>query len=194
MSDKPRKSDNQKVAWGLTLEELWQLFPIQLEEHNPAWLESYEQESQRLQVLLAHRIVRIDHIGSTAVKGLLAKPIVDILLQLSPNTNLEEVKVVLKSNGWILMAENSEFGELDFSKGYTSAGFAREVFHLHIRPVGDWDELVFRDYLRNHSEVAAEYAVLKKNLREQFEHNRDAYTAAKSDFIKTHTAAARKLK
>jgi GrpB-like predicted nucleotidyltransferase (UPF0157 family) len=80
---------------------------------------------------------------------------------------------------------------LDLNKGYTPAGFAEKVFHLHIKPSGDWDELYFRDYLRVHPEIAREYEVLKLSLKAQFEHNRDAYTQAKSDFITRYTQKGR---
>ncbi|MEG1980665.1 MAG: GrpB family protein, partial [Victivallaceae bacterium] len=82
-------------------------------------------------------------------------------------------------------------GEMLFYKGYTPDGFAAEVFHLHLRNPGDWDELYFRDYLRLHPEIADEYAVLKAELAVKYKFDRDAYTLAKGDFIRRQTAAAR---
>ncbi len=69
-------------------------------------------------------------------------------------------------------------------KGYTPQGFAEKVFHLHIRHPCDWDEIVFRDFLRQNPAKAQEYARLKTSLQKRFEHDRDAYTEAKSDFIR----------
>ena len=94
-------------------------------------------------------------------------------------------------NGWILMQSQELEKTFDFNKGYTPLGFAEKVYHLHIKPLGNWDELYFRDYLQKHSDIANQYAELKHNLKDQFEHNRDAYTNAKSDFILTHTQKAK---
>ncbi|MDR1800618.1 MAG: GrpB family protein [Lachnospiraceae bacterium] len=175
----------------MTLEELWQLFPIQLSEHNDDWANWYEEEKVRLLSLLENYIARIDHIGSTYVKDLLAKPIIDILLQVNTNADISAVKEILLSDGWLLMAENSNYGELDLNKGYTPEGFAKKVYHLHVRREGDWDELYFRDYLAIHPEAVAEYAKLKQSLLTKYEHNRDAYTEAKTDFVKSCTEKAR---
>lgn len=76
-------------------------------------------------------------------------------------------------------------------KGYTPNGFADKVFHLHVRYPGDWYELYFRDWLREHPEAAGEYANLKLRLQETFKHNRDGYTEAKGEFIKKVTEQAR---
>ena len=77
------------------------------------------------------------------------------------------------------------------NKGYTEQGFAEKVFHLHIRVVGDNDELYFRDYLRENHNVAKEYEHLKLNLWKKFEHDRDGYTDAKREFVKRYTKVAK---
>ena len=78
-----------------------------------------------------------------------------------------------------------------FNKGYTKYGFAEKVYHLHVRLRGDWKELYFRDYLIEFPEVAKEYSKLKLKIFKEFEHNRDGYTNAKTDFITHHTDNAR---
>ena len=93
-------------------------------------------------------------------------------------------------SGWIEMVRNGNERTLGF-KGYTCAGFAEKVYHLHIKPSGDWDELYFRDYLREHSGAAREYETLKLLLQKQHEHNRDAYTNAKSAFVMECSQRAR---
>jgi len=183
--------ETEKSLEEMTLEELWQLFPIQLEEHNPEWALWYEEELCRLVSLLGSHIARIDHIGSTPVVGLTAKPIVDILLQTSSDTGVDKVKATLISDGWLVMAEQLELGELDLNKGYTVQGFAEKVYHLHVRREGDWDEIRFRDFLMGHPDAASQYAELKKRLFLMYEHNRDAYTAAKGDFVRSCVAKAR---
>lgn len=76
-------------------------------------------------------------------------------------------------------------------KGYLSDGFAEKAYNIHVRNLRDsnnqskfWDEINFRDYLIAHPETALEYADLKQNLFEYYEHNRDGYTAAKGEFIR----------
>ena len=176
----------------MSLEELWQLFPIILREHNQDYAEWYSEEKEILcRILACHAVRRINHIGSTAVEGLIAKPTVDILLELPPDYDMAAIAGLLQNHGWMVMGQNDGEKTLDLNKGYTPQGFAERVFHLHIKPEGDWGELYFRDYLRQHSEAARQYEVLKISLKKQFEHNRDAYTDAKSDFILEHTKAAR---
>lgn len=176
----------------MSLEELWQLYPIILKEHNPNYPLWYDQEKQQiLDILHDCKICRINHIGSTSVQGLLAKPTVDILLELTNDYDVNEIAKVLQRNEWILMQRNDENRTLDLGKGYMPYGFAEKVYHLHVKPFGDWSELYFRDYLRQHSDIARQYEALKRSLKEQFEHDRDAYTDAKSGFILEQTQKAR---
>ncbi|MFD3156775.1 GrpB family protein [Haloimpatiens sp. FM7330] len=177
----------------MTLEELWELFPIILKEHNPDYKNWYEIEKQKLLSCLDKRdIIRINHIGSTAVKGLIAKPTVDILLEIDNKSDIEQLKNILLHNGWILMwSQNDPCMRMTFNKGYTKEGFSEKVYHLHVRYNDNWNELYFRDYLIEHEEVAKEYGKLKLELIKKYEHNRDGYTDAKSDFILKYTEKAK---
>ncbi|WP_026885681.1 GrpB family protein [Clostridium beijerinckii] len=183
----------EKELSEMTLEELWELFPIILKEHNTDYKDWYEIEKQRLLNCIDKKnILRINHIGSTAVKGLIAKPTVDILLEINTETDIEQLKNILLHNGWLLMSsENKPFMKMSFNKGYTKQGFAEKVYHLHVRYYGNWNELYFRDYLIEHKEVAKEYEKLKLGLKERYEHDRDGYTDAKSDFILKYTQKAK---
>jgi len=137
-------------------------------------------------------IKRISHIGSSAIEGLIAKPTVDILLEINCNCDIEQIKYKLINSGWTLMSYESKPDlKMFFNKGYTPNGFAEKVFHLHVRFYGDWNELYFRDYLLIHKEVAEEYGKLKQELKEQYKHNRDGYTIAKTEFIMKYTEIAR---
>ena len=89
------------------------------------------------------------------------------------------------------MIRDDEKQTLDLNKGYTPAGFAEKVYHLHVRALGDWDELYFRDYLRKYPKAARQYEELKRSLKEKYEHNRDAYTEAKTAFVQQYSQAAR---
>jgi GrpB-like predicted nucleotidyltransferase (UPF0157 family) len=176
----------------MTLEELWELFPIILRKHNPEYKKWYLKEKENIEkVVGVDKIERINHIGSTAVEGLIAKPIVDILLEVDYNTDISNLKFRLESFGWRLMSSEEDL-KLSFNKGYTPDGFAEKVFHLHLRFLGDWDELYFRDYLKIHKDTAKKYGELKQKLKRKYEHNRDGYTDAKTAFIKKWTKQARK--
>lgn len=178
-----------KALSDMTLEELWQLFPIVLRPYDPAWPSWYAEEEAVLRSALGPVAARIRHIGSTAVPGLVAKPTVDILLELADGTDHAVAKRTIEGAGWTCMAERE--GRIDFCKGYTPAGYAEKVFHLHVRSLGDWDEPVFRDYLCAHPDAAAEYVLLKTALAARFEHDRDAYTDAKGDFVRQIVQKAR---
>ena len=176
----------------MSLEELWQLFPIFLREYQDEWKDWYAEERLRLlSFLSANQLVRISHIGSTSVETIWAKPIVDILLEIPKETDMAVRRDLLLQNGYLLMSESQ--GRMSFNKGYTPSGFAERVFHLHLRYEGDHDELYFRDYLQEHPAVAKDYERLKLSLWKQYEHNRDAYTEAKTEFIKNYTEKAKKL-
>lgn len=165
----------------MSLSELWELFPIKLEPHNDKWAQMYSGTEEELKKLLGGRAVKISHIGSTAIEGIWAKPIVDILLELKTGEDMEEATKLLTQNGWLLMS--SEDGRRSFNRGYTKYGFAKEVYHLHLRYEGDRDEVYFREYLAANEAVAKEYEKLKLSLWKKYEHDRDGYTQAKGEFI-----------
>ena len=173
-----------KALSDMTLEELWDRFPIDLTPHQDVWADWYDQERRALEVLVgAYRIARISHIGSTAIPGILAKPIVDILMEACPKDFESVARDIDASGQWICMSRTS--GRISYNKGYTTDGYAARVFHLHLRRNGDCKEIVFRDYLMRHPDIAREYERLKARLLAQYRPNRDAYTAAKSPFIET---------
>lgn len=174
----------------LSLEELWQLFPIQLGAPQPKWQTWYAEEERRLKQLLPANAV-ISHVGSTAIANIWAKPIVDILVE-APHASYAAIKEILEQNDYICMAQREN--RSDFNKGYLPQGFAERVFHLHLRVLGDNDEIYFRDYLNNHPEIAHQYEELKLALWKPYEHDRDGYTAAKTEFVKKYTQLARRDK
>ena len=176
----------------MSLAELWELFPIILREHNPEYGQWYEEERTRLTTILKDSdIFRISHIGSTYVRGLISKPTIDILLEFNEFYDENSMTQILLGDGWLVMGRNPSERTVDLNKGYTKKGFAEKVYHLHIKPAGDHSELYFRDYLTEHPDVAEEYGVLKIRLKEEFEHDRDAYTSAKTDFVEKYSSLAR---
>lgn len=181
-----------KTLSEMSLEELWQLFPILLKEHDVHWAQWYAEEERLLRGFLpVGHIVRLSHIGSTAVSDLWAKPIVDILAEVTPDSDFLVLKQVFIQAGYGCMSEDGR--RMSFHKGYTENGFAEKVFHLHLRQSGDHDELYFRDYLNSYPAVAKEYEKLKLDLWKQYEYNRDGYTEQKTAFVKKYTQEAKRI-
>lgn len=176
----------------MSLEELWELFPIRLVAHSDKWKLYYDE----IEILLKSRlfecpIERISHIGSTAIAGIWAKDIVDVLIEVSRDSDIENTTEAIEMNGFVRMA--TEANRRTFNCGYMKGGFAEKVYHVHLRYIGDNDELYFRDYLNEHPQIAKEYETMKLQLWKQFEHNRDAYTNAKAEFVRKWTSEAKKV-
>ncbi len=182
-----------KSLEGMTNEELWKLFPIIIAESNPVWKDNYLTEKTAIVAKIGiNNISRISHIGSTSAPNLPAKPTIDILLEIKDDTNLAQLITTIRETGYLYSPQpNNPPPHMMFMKGYTPEGFKGQAYHLHIRYSGDWDELYFRDYLISYPDVAKEYGKLKLKLNENYEFDRDGYTAAKTDFIKMITKLAR---
>ncbi|MBA3660935.1 MAG: GNAT family N-acetyltransferase [Gammaproteobacteria bacterium] len=161
---------------------------IDLEPSNAEWAERANAEINKLRcVLPLKKIIDIQHIGSTAIPGLSAKPIIDI--QIAVNS-LEEMKVIavpaLQKLGYEYWSENPDPERMFFVKGMPPFGVKR-THHVHIvEPTSKhWEEkILFRNYLMTHPEVAEEYQQLKIKLVKQFTYDREEYTNTKSEFIK----------
>lgn len=171
----------------MSLQELWVLFPIVLVPPDPKWKSYYEEEAARLKSLFSSiSIYRISHIGSTAIGSIFAKPIIDILLEVNDSHDLLIAESIIAGAGYLEMQKSQM--AIDFNRGYTPKGFAKKVFHLHLRLKGDNRELYFRDYLIDHPRIAKDYETLKLTLGKRYEHDRDAYTAAKTEFVEKYSA------
>ena len=179
---------NGKKLSEMTLEELWRLFPIFLTEHQSCW-GIWFQDEQRLLRETISLPVQIYHVGSTAVQGIWAKPIVDILIETENVEQVREVSLCLQKAGYILMQETPL--RCSLNKGYTEQGFADRVFHFHVRSKGDIDEVYFKEYLNTHAEIAKAYEELKLSLWKQYEYDRDGYTNAKTEFVQKYTQIAK---
>ena len=150
----------KKKVSELSVDEFKKTFPIILKEHNANYKCWYESERQNiLNVVKSEDIVRINHIGSTAVEGLIAKPTIDILLEIDGCCNVSKLVDDLKGleYGAEIFSRTDNPMRLLLGKGYSLEGYAEKVYHLHIRYVGNWDELYFRDFLIANSDVAAKY-------------------------------------
>jgi GrpB-like predicted nucleotidyltransferase (UPF0157 family) len=164
--------------------------------YDPRWAEAFEQERLHLLAVLPAGITgRVEHFGSTAVPGLAAKPIVDILVEVaSLHETRERVVPVLEAQGYNYFWRPS-FGECTppFYAWFIKRGpHGERTHHIHmVEPHFEhWDRLLFRDYLREHPETAREYGRLKMELSRAHPHDRIAYTRAKGSFIERVTAMA----
>lgn len=185
---------NGKSLDDMTDEERWRLFPIILSNHQTSWEKCFLDERTVLEPIIGSaNIVRINHIGSTAVPGLIAKPTVDILLEITEETDIPGLVSRMQEVGYRCVPQDDKPAPgLMFTKGYTEAGFKGQVYHIHVRYKGDWDEPHFREYLLTHPEAAVEYGQLKQDLAVKYKYHRDAYTAGKTAFIKRITNLAKK--
>jgi GrpB-like predicted nucleotidyltransferase (UPF0157 family) len=174
----------EKELHDLSPLELGKLFPIILQNHDPKWADCFSDEKTGIMRVFKTDIVSIEHIGSTAIPGIKAKPTIDILVEISEGVPTEEVVARFKSIGYeyIPKPENPP-PHMMLVKGYTRQGFKGQAYHVHVRYKGDWDELYFGDYLKRNRQVAREYEELKIKLAEQYKNDRDGYTEAKTEFI-----------
>lgn len=169
----------------MTIKELGHLFPIIIVDYSERWSFLYQSESNLIiNSFSQSEVIRIDHIGSTAIPGLKAKPTIDILLQISEHVDIQKLIDVFETLDYqINEHQDNPPPHITFVKGYTKEGFKGQAYHVHVRYNGDWDEIRFRDYLINHKEIAQEYEVLKQELADKYRNNREAYTDSKTDFI-----------
>lgn len=174
----------------MTLEELWQLFPIVLTPHQPQWKDWAHEEIIKLSGLLEDYNPIITHIGSKAIHHIQAKPIIDILVEINPGADKQQIKEKMEAAGYICMSVCDI--RMSFNKGYTPAGYADKVFHIHFHRIGDNDEILFRDYLIAHPEVAKGYEKLKLSLLPKYRNDRNGYTEAKTAFVRSVVDIAKK--
>lgn len=171
----------------MSLDELWELFPITLVDPEPEkWKASFIKEREELERILGARAARISHVGSTAVGTIRSKPIVDIIVE---TDDVAECASLLAAQGYLKMSDDGE--RVSLNKGYTPYGYADEVFHIHVRKTGDADERYFCAYLKENPGTAKEYEALKIRLLAEYGKDRDGYTKAKGEFVNRVTALAR---
>ena len=164
--------------------------------YDPQWPELFEQEKDHLFSCLPRDLItRIEHFGSTAVPGLAAKPIVDMLIEVtSLQRTKDEVPSILEPQGYDYFWRPS-FGD-DTPPWYAwfikRDASGNRTHHLHMveQDFEHWDRLLFRDYLIEHPETALEYSELKIRLSSEYTDDRIAYTKAKTEFVVNITEKA----
>lgn len=155
---------------------------VRVVPYQPGWPDLYTAEIARVEPVLATAGVtlRLEHMGSTAVPGLAAKPIIDILAGLRSEGESAAAIAALQAAGYAYRGEQGIPGRNFFRRGEPRS------YHVHMAMAGGafWrDHLVFRDWLRTHPEVAAEYASLKHALAVRYPTDREAYIEAKTAFV-----------
>lgn len=165
-------------------------------EYDPRWPRLYEEESARVREAAAEPILGVEHIGSTAVPGLAAKPIVDIMAGVAGAEAAELCLQPLAAVGYTDVTPQPP-EEKDWFYCLGNHPTEGRGYHVHLMRYRSacWDRhLLFRDYLREHADVAREYERLKRELAIRFADDRPAYTEAKDDFIAEVLARAREAK
>ena len=157
--------------------------------YDPSWPRRFEEERALLAEVLAPWLVGpIEHVGSTAVPGLAAKPVIDIMAGVASLGASRPAIEAVARHGWCYFPYRAES-----MHWFCKPSPAARTHHLHLIPFGSalWAErLAFRDHLRAHPDVALEYARLKQELAERYRFDREAYTEAKGPFVERVVAAA----
>jgi GrpB-like predicted nucleotidyltransferase (UPF0157 family) len=161
---------------------------VKVVPYDPAWVQAFEKEAAILQDLLGPVLNAVHHIGSTSVPGLMAKPIIDIMLDVTDLGMLDAKNKEFEALGYEVMGEMGIPGRRYFRKGGD-----HRTHQIHAFQAGDSNlerHLAFRDYLIAHEEVARAYGALKYEIAQRAENDIETYWQAKDPFIKQHEALA----
>jgi GrpB-like predicted nucleotidyltransferase (UPF0157 family) len=158
---------------------------VKIVGHRTEWALFYDSEAEKLKNCLGGLAVDIQHVGSTAVPGLISKPIIDIAVAVTSRADITAIVKHLLAIGYI------DRGDQGASGGYLMVKESEQnvrIFHIHIVEKADtqWrNYIIFRDCLRRDAETREEYARLKKTLAAKYPKDRESYTNGKEQFIRT---------
>jgi len=153
---------------------------IDIKDYDPEWPKAFALEKSRIMEKLGELVQEIEHIGSTAVPGISAKPVIDILIAVKDMGRAMECAVKLADLGY----EHVQ-GEDDLERLFLFRGMPR-THHVHIVEHASethWKHVVFRDYLREHADTRNEYDRLKRDLAARYRTDRKSYVDSKTDFV-----------
>lgn len=162
---------------------------VEVVSYRPQWKLLFEDERKLLKKAVGEYAIEIEHIGSTSVFGLDAKPIIDIVVAVEKIEDAEKCVPPLENIGYEYRGEQGIAGRYYFSKGTPTLS----THHLNVVEInGDFwkSHILFRDYLRQHDDAAAEYGNLKRKLAAKYKNNRKEYTESKAEFIEKVLTAA----
>jgi len=155
--------------------------PVIIVDYDANWPAQYAEEKRLIETAIGPYLVAIEHMGSTSVPGLAAKPIIDIMAGVRSLADAEQCKAPLAAIGYIYQRDDTIPDRVYFNKGPQA-----QHRHLHMAELGGafWRRhLALRDYLRAHAEMAGAYATLKRRLAARFGNDREGYTEAKTVFV-----------
>ena len=150
--------------------------------YNPNWKDMCKEESEKIKNILNDIIVDIHHIGSTAIPGIKAKPVIDILVEVKDIGAVDQYNNKMEELGYEVMGEYGIPKRRFFRKGGNN-----RTHHIHIFQVGNEEierHINFKEYLIAHPDKAREYSKLKEKLTNKYTYDVENYTNGKSDFIK----------
>jgi GrpB-like predicted nucleotidyltransferase (UPF0157 family) len=157
---------------------------IIIKEYDPKWPNLYESERNEIMEAIGHYVADIQHIGSTAIPGLAAKPVIDIMVGLRRLLDAQDCILPIEAMEYEYVPEfEIEFPERRY---FRKSKNGKRTHQIHMVEIGTdfWKRhLLFRDHLRKHPEAADAYSALKRELSMKFENDREGYTNAKSPFI-----------
>lgn len=156
---------------------------VELHPYNKGWKTEYEKEEKILWEILKDYAIDIQHVGSTAIPGLSAKPILDIAVAVKDRETLEYLLPVMAEYGYDMLNNLDICGEILARKGTPEC--RTHYIHMEVIDSEYWNNHIwFRDYLLKHPEYIEKYEALKQNIVVNFKDERKKYTAEKNDFIK----------
>ncbi|GAA0918388.1 hypothetical protein GCM10009558_029210 [Virgisporangium aurantiacum] len=153
---------------------------IRIADYDPVWPARFVEIGAALRTALGDVALRVDHIGSTSVPGLAAKPIIDVQVSVERLEPVAPFRDPLVGLGLVYRAENPER-----TKRYFREAPGQPRTHIHVRRAGSFSEqfaLLFRDFLRVDLRAAGDYVALKRTLAQRYPHDGQAYTDAKAPF------------
>jgi GrpB-like predicted nucleotidyltransferase (UPF0157 family) len=163
---------------------------IEVVPYDSRWPAAFAAEARRIEAALGDIPIRLHHIGSTAVPGLCAKPVIDMLLEVADLNHLDARKLVLEALGYEAKGEFGIPGRRYFRRDAANGIRTHQVHAFVAATEAVNRHLAFRDYLRAHPAVAQAYGALKARLAEKFVLDPDGYMDGKDAFIKGHEAKA----
>ena len=164
---------------------------VKIEAYNENWKLMFKEEKENLIKVFGDIALQIEHIGSTSIPGLSAKPIIDILVVLESFNEFEKVKDYFKDEPYSIK-EDSPSDEILVRKRITIDVTTHLIHIMEANTKRCTNTILFKDYLINHPKKLKEYEELKKDLAEKYADNRKMYTASKNDFIQEVLKAAEK--
>ncbi len=163
---------------------------VALEEHSEEWTAAFEEEKTNLGKLVGNVALDIQHVGSTAISSLAAKPVIDMLMAVRSLADVSTMSTTLENAGYEYRENGSDDIRVLFAKGPE----AKRTHYLHVTALdsSEWQNLLaFRDYLRTHPDERKRYGELKRKLAAQHPDRRATYTAGKKNYIDEVTRKAR---